>query len=477
MLAHISMRGNVPGQAGQWLGEPGSGLEIEALILARAAEGPPHLAPAVEYQLIYPKGLKTPWTPAGQPCGSAGLGLGCVGIRFRLTAETAAYFACTYDIAFTDGTRQDGVRGTDIAVSPSGAAVEAIRLHVTQREAVPLIVLNDVVDPPAAEETGPQDDPTIRLRLLSPAFATAAPEIRNAALIPPVAGRAMAPAFNRRIFAGQTVTLRLVEEATVVGEGAVFDRDLKLVPGAIRLQPDNEAQHRALAQQGQNGQIRRIAGLSILCKSSAPYNYGHFLMDMFPKAWLAARVLSRRNLTYIVQQNDILPVAQDALTMIGINPYAISATDSWPVRCEQLVIVDGLTHHGTYQSPISVQALTELGASIPAAPYKKIFVSRDAKTRPLHNQEAVQNLLRERGFAIVDPGQMTLAEQISLFKGATTVVGPLGAALTNTVFCPPGSKIVALTAQSFPDTFFWFLAQHRGHDYQEVRGLDVSGDA
>jgi capsular polysaccharide biosynthesis protein len=93
----------------------------------------------------------------------------------------------------------------------------------------------------------------------------------------------------------------------------------------------------------------------------------------------------------------------------------------------------------------------------------------------LHNQEAVETLMRQRGFAVVDPGQMTLAEQISLFKGATTVVGPLGAALTNIAFCPRGSKIVALTSQSFPDTFFWFLSQHRGHDYKEVRGLDASG--
>ena len=44
MLAHISMRGNVLGQAGDWLGEPGSGLAIEALLLAPAAEGPPHSA-------------------------------------------------------------------------------------------------------------------------------------------------------------------------------------------------------------------------------------------------------------------------------------------------------------------------------------------------------------------------------------------------------------------------------------------------
>lgn len=476
MLAHISMRGNVVGQAGAWLGEPGSGLVIEAILLAPAAKGPPNLAPAVEYQLVYPKGVKTPWTMSGRPCGSAGLALGCRGMRFRLSAETAPYFDCRYDIAFTDATRQENVPGSEIALSPTGAAVEAIRLHVTQRAAVPLVILDDLDgQPPPGREEYAQDDPTIRLRLLSPAFPTRAPDIRNAALMPPGPSRAMTVSFNRRVFGGRTVTLRLVEEAIVAGEGMVFDRDLNLVPGTNRLMSDDEvAEYRALAKQMQDGGIRRIAGMNVLCKTRAPQNFGHFLMDMFPKAWLATRLLTRLNVTYIVQETDILKVAQDAFRQIDINPFAISVTDNQPVQCESLIVIDGLTAHGVYQSPISVQALTELGERIPAAPYPKIFVGRHAKTRALLNQDVVEGLLRERGFAIVDPGQMTLAEQISLFKGATTVVGPLGAALTNIAFCPSGSKIVALTAQSFPDTFFWFLSQHRGHDYREVRGLDVS---
>ncbi len=36
---------------------------------------------------------------------------------------------------------------------------------------------------------------------------------------------------------------------------------------------------------------------------------------------------------------------------------------------------------------------------------------------------------------------------------------------------------MALTSQSFPDTFFWFLARHCGLRYEEVRGSDVDGEA
>ena len=475
MLAHISMRGDVVGQAGAWLGEPGSGLAIEAILLAPASAGPPHLSPAVESQLIYPHGLKTPWTLGGQPCGSAGFALGCLGMRFRLGADTAAFFDCRYDIAFTDGTRQEDVPGATSALSPSCAAVEAIRLHVIPRPATPLIVLDDLDDQPAPFEDISGKDAKIQLRLLSPAFPTEAPDIMNAALIPSGPWQAMAVSFNRRVFGGRTVTVRVIEEAIVVGEGLVFDRNLNLVPGTNRLTPDDEVERcRALAKQGRGAGMRRIAGMSVVCKSRAPGNFGHFLIDMFPKAWLATRLLNRRHFTYLVHDTSLLAVAREAFSRIGVNPFAISLTDSMPVLCDSVVVIDGLSAHGVYQSPICVQALTDLAESIAAASHAKIFVSRHAQQRPLLNQEAAEAAMRERGFTVVDTAQMTLTEQIALFKGASMVVGPLGAALTNIVFCPRGSRIVALTSQSFPDTFFWFLSQHRGHDYREVRCIDAS---
>ncbi|WP_419760599.1 glycosyltransferase family 61 protein [Acidisoma sp.] len=475
MLAHISMRGNVMGRAGAWVGEPGSGLAIEALLLAPAAPGPPQLSPAPECQLIYQHGLKTPWMAGGAPAGSSGFALACRGIRFRLSPETAAFFDCRYDIAFTDGTRQDDVPGATVALSPSGAAVEAIRLHIIQRAPTPLVVLNDLSAEPAPGESdtlGP--DPTVRLRLLSPAFATRKPDIRNAASIPAGSWESMAVSFNRRVFGGRNVTFRVIDDAIVAGEGIVFDHDLNLVSGTSRLMDDDAVQR--FREMAQATPLRRIAGLSVLCKTANPNNYGHFLMEMFPKAWLTSQLLSDRPATYIVHQTNILKVTQDALTGIGINPFAISVTDHVPVRCAQLIVIDGLTSHGIYQSPICAQALTELAASVPPAPYPKVFVSRHSRDRPLLNQEAAETALRDRGFAIVDPAVMTLTEQISLFKGASTVVGPLGAALTNIAFCPRGSKIVALTSQSFPDTFFWFLSQHRDHDYSEVRCQNAAGN-
>ncbi|WP_284945257.1 glycosyltransferase family 61 protein [Acidisoma cladoniae] len=479
MLAHISMRGDIRGQVGSWLGAIGSGLALEGMMSAPASLGPPHLSPGLEYQLLYPYGLKTPWMAGGQPCGSAGLGLGCIGLRFRLSLETAPFFSCTYDVTFVDGTRLDDVPSPGMASVPSGPAVEAVRVKLKPSPPLPVLVLNDLdrgMPPPWGES--PLDDQTIRLRLLSPAFATRRPTIRNAGLIPAEFWAAMEGSWQRGVFAPRPISFRLLNGAFVAHEGLVFDREMQALAGTTRLfEAATVAEMRAEAAAMRTGHdARRINGFSVLCKTRAVQNFGHYLIDMFPKAWLAHRLLAPQGLTFIVHDSALMPVIRDSLTIIGIRPEAIVATGNAPVVCERLLVIDGLTSHGDYQSPICVQALSDLAERLPAAPFPKLFIRRQSRKRPLINEAEVERVLTARGFIAVDPGQMSLAEQIVLFKGARIVVGALGAAMTNIVFCAPGATVVALTAASFPDTFFWYLSQHRGHHYTEVRGPDASAD-
>ena len=479
MLAHISMRGNVLGRVGEWLGEPGSGLGIEALMLAPAAAGPAHLNPVPEYQIHYKDGLRTPWTPAGQLCGSIGIGLAIQGLRFRLNPDSVGFFDCRYDVAFSDGSRHEDLPGAEEITAPPGATVEAVRLHILPRaEPMPLIVLNDItVDhSPPWKDTDRADDQTIRLRLASPAFGTLRPTIHNEPMIAAQSRALMDLSFSRAVFPQRSVTFRIVENALVIPQGMAFDPDLNMLAGTERLHAEEVvAAGQALARQARGSNPRRITGLTVLCTGAAAHNYGHFLVEMFPKAWLGSRLLGQRVPSYLVRSNDLLPIVQEALSIIGINPFAVMTMDHAPVACEALMVIDGLTEHGVYQSPLCLQAIRSLAERVPAAPYPKLFIPRTSPQRALKNQDAVEAVMRERGFTVADPGRFSLVEQIALFKGASTIVGPIGAALTNAAFSPRGAHVVALTPQSFPDTFFWFLCQHAGHSYEEIRGLDVTG--
>jgi capsular polysaccharide biosynthesis protein len=477
ILGHFAMRGDVRAEPGEWLGIPGSGLRLEAIMLPRPViDAPPETSPGVDCQIVFAPLVVTTWTPPGTLCGARGIGLGCVGVRFRLHPASTPFFICRYDVAFTDGSQRLDQPGMAPALAPGGAFVEAIRLWILRRpDAAPLVMLGGAAienQPPWLEF--PPTDETVACRLLSPAFEVRPPEQRHGERIPEKYRHAMEVSWNRGVFPASPVTLRVLEEAVVSREGIVFDRDLRVVPATGRLFSDADIAAAAASASAAfaHGAMPRVTGLSVLCKSRGAPNYGHFLVEMLPRAAMARQMIQGFEPSYIVHESDLLPVVRDALDAIGIPREAIRATDGAPIRYETLLLLDGLTNHGIYQSPLCARILSGLAVKAPRGPYKRIFVRRRATTRPLVNEAAVEAALKARGFIAIDPARMTLGEQVTLFKGARLVVGALGAAMTNLAFCDEGTRVVMLTAASFPDTFFWFLCRHRRHHYLEIRGID-----
>ncbi len=84
----------------------------------------------------------------------------------------------------------------------------------------------------------------------------------------------------------------------------------------------------------------------------------------------------------------------------------------------------------------------------PVAAGRRLFVGRgEAITRKMIDEEVVADALeREFGFEYVLTSSLTLDEEIDLFGQADAVVAPYGAAITNTLFSPIGTKVLELTA-------------------------------
>lgn len=147
-----------------------------------------------------------------------------------------------------------------------------------------------------------------------------------------------------------------------------------------------------------------------------------------------------------------------------------------PVHFEAIIFFTGLADHGAYLSPVTVQCVVEMAQAIAPGPYRKIFVRRIPgwrRGRLLRNEEEISRRLMARGFRVVEPGSMSLEEQIAAFKGAEHVIGAAGAGMSNIVFCRSGSNVTLLWPAGFPDTFFWFIAQHRNLNYLDIRGAPV----
>jgi capsular polysaccharide biosynthesis protein len=73
----------------------------------------------------------------------------------------------------------------------------------------------------------------------------------------------------------------------------------------------------------------------------------------------------------------------------------------------------------------------------------RLYVSRGGR-RVVTNEDQVVATLASYGFEVVEDRQRPVEEQIGLFKHASVVVAPHGAALANLLWCRPGTLVIEL---------------------------------
>jgi hypothetical protein len=97
----------------------------------------------------------------------------------------------------------------------------------------------------------------------------------------------------------------------------------------------------------------------------------------------------------------------------------------------------------------------------PAGPGRRIYACRgNAATRTVVNEREVCALLEARGFEIVDCAGLSIEEQALAFAGSDTVVSVHGAALSNIVFCSPGTKVLEIFGSPENQKVFWMISHH-----------------
>lgn len=97
---------------------------------------------------------------------------------------------------------------------------------------------------------------------------------------------------------------------------------------------------------------------------------------------------------------------------------------------------------------------------------KKVYISRrNATWRRVQNEEEVMNALRPLGFELFVPDEMTVAEQVQLFKGAEWIISLHGSNLTNILFCEEGAKVIEFFTKGWERLDYWNIASARGLTY------------
>ena len=77
---------------------------------------------------------------------------------------------------------------------------------------------------------------------------------------------------------------------------------------------------------------------------------------------------------------------------------------------------------------------------------KKIYITREDSTyRKIINEGDIVNLLRSKGYKVINPQLYKIDEQIETFANADKIIAPHGSNLANIIFCKPGTEILEIS--------------------------------
>lgn len=227
--------------------------------------------------------------------------------------------------------------------------------------------------------------------------------------------------------------------------------------------------------------IRQLSGTAAIIGTAGAGIYYHWMMDILPRLGLLENEIPLFSTDHFITGYMGLPFQDETLQKAGIDRAKIIASNNnryFHVEAARLYVP---SFAGPLDQPalFQVQYLQQLyaGEMSTTIPYRHIYISRK-KTgrRHLVNEEALTGYLSRFHFEIVYAEEMTVAVQARLFSEASVVVCPHGSALTNLVFCRPGTIVIDIFNASHINACFWFLSQANQLDYHFICGTPVNVD-
>ena len=205
-----------------------------------------------------------------------------------------------------------------------------------------------------------------------------------------------------------------------------------------------------------------VDGLLGVLAGRGDLNYFHFLVEILPRlALFETEGVPTPDKWYVPLQHSY---QREILELVGFLPRGeIIDADVHPhVRGERL-LVPGLPDGFKRTPPWTIDFVRERlrPSGLELIPGRRIYVTRGDQryNRIVTNEPEVVELLRSRGFDVVDPGAHSVGDQIRIFGEAECIVSPHGAGLTNVLFASAGAAVLEILSPNYVDVGFWKLAE------------------
>lgn len=247
--------------------------------------------------------------------------------------------------------------------------------------------------------------------------------------------------------APDTLACRVAGVHAAPGFGAVFDRsggvyrataggalacaaDLTCLPAVPAHAPELEAAAVWLAWGG-------------------TFNYGHFLLDGL------SSLLALDELGLLARCPPLAPPLapwQRDLLRLGFAGLAVTETAAPVVRLRQAAFATSMDHFLNAPNTLLLRLRRRMLGGGPTAKGggRWLYLSRRGHPmRVMINEAELETALRDRGFTVLQPERLSVADQLAQFRAATVIVGPTGAAFANALFAPERALVVDIQPENF----------------------------
>lgn len=171
-------------------------------------------------------------------------------------------------------------------------------------------------------------------------------------------------------------------------------------------------------------------------------------------------------------------------------PFLQNLNDEIPVFCRALRVIhpaswdiyDSRAHPSTFEfwEEYKEKIIHETGkaAVAPSGGWpENIYLSRQRSSRRFQNGQAVEHLLRGRGFTPIFLEDHSLATQIQFAVHSKRVVGSHGANLTHLFFCSPKTSVVEVASKEFANNDCYEKIQNiNSLRYRKITGSACKND-
>ncbi|HSF73760.1 MAG TPA: glycosyltransferase family 61 protein, partial [Microcoleus sp.] len=204
------------------------------------------------------------------------------------------------------------------------------------------------------------------------------------------------------------------------------------------------------------------------------HNYYHWMFEFLPQMELLRRSgIDIGSIDKFAVNHCCFPFQRETVSLLGIPLEKIVETDNnnHHIQARQL-LVSSVIRESTKWACDFLRREFLNDSMIGLEEKQRIFISRKERRRVINEDELVA-VLTKFGFKSIAPESLSVAEQISLFAAAEVVIGSHGAALTNTVFCSPGTKVIEIFAPDYVNPCYRKLSSQVGLEYWEFIGERV----